>query len=327
MRGDTDFSLTKNFDRWHEGGVRFVFGYDAKPNLVKMAGGIDDSDYAELIRKADDAFAPKARRAKQPRVKQGIVKERGYRNLVLEREDLAEFDYQPTTTGRPYRMIALRKNILEERGQVCLGHCERYFFYVTNDRTLSPAQVVREANSRCNQENLRLAAQERCPRSARAREHPHGQLGVHGHRLPGLDAQGVVRPHAPDQRSLASSARGRARTPTPDGVPDLRPVPDADPRAGRPDRAPLAPARAGMAARPAYALPPPRRSRIARACPTHWGPGRSASTENHLPRIARQHADITDQAAARARPEGHDRPPPVSSSPPPVGEGECLIEA
>ncbi len=29
LRRDTDFSLTKNFDRWTEDGVRFVFGYDS----------------------------------------------------------------------------------------------------------------------------------------------------------------------------------------------------------------------------------------------------------------------------------------------------------
>ena len=32
LRGDTDFSLTANFDRWTEQGVKFVFGYDAHPN-------------------------------------------------------------------------------------------------------------------------------------------------------------------------------------------------------------------------------------------------------------------------------------------------------
>jgi hypothetical protein len=154
LRGDTDFSLTRNFDRWDDDGVRFVFGYDAKPNLVDKAREIEESDYAELLRRADEAFKPKRRRAKQPRVKQAIVEERGYRNLVLEREDLAEFDYQPRRTRRPYRIIVLRKSILEEKGQVCLGHCERYFFYVTNDRSLTPEQVVREANHRCNQENL-----------------------------------------------------------------------------------------------------------------------------------------------------------------------------
>lgn len=51
-------------------------------------------------------------------------------------------------------MIVLEKNIVEERGQQCLGNTVRYFFYVTNDRELTKEQVVAEANERCNQEDL-----------------------------------------------------------------------------------------------------------------------------------------------------------------------------
>jgi hypothetical protein len=39
-------------------------------------------------------------------------------------------------------------------GQLCLETNYRYFFYVTNDRSLTAQQVVAEANGRCNQENL-----------------------------------------------------------------------------------------------------------------------------------------------------------------------------
>ncbi|MCA1703010.1 MAG: transposase, partial [Actinobacteria bacterium] len=55
---------------------------------------------------------------------------------------------------RDYRVVALRKNISVERGDNVL-FCEyRYFFYITNDRNLSADEVVAEARSRCNQENL-----------------------------------------------------------------------------------------------------------------------------------------------------------------------------
>ena len=87
-------------------------------------------------------------------MKERKVRERGYRNLVLEAEHLAEFDYQPSSTEKTYRMVVLRKTILEERGQVCMGTLTRYHFYITNDRDLTPEQVVREANDRCNQERL-----------------------------------------------------------------------------------------------------------------------------------------------------------------------------
>jgi hypothetical protein len=48
LRGDTDFSLTANFDRWDDEGVRFVFGYDAKANLVDLAEDQPDDLYREL---------------------------------------------------------------------------------------------------------------------------------------------------------------------------------------------------------------------------------------------------------------------------------------
>lgn len=153
LRGDTDFSQTEYLDAWHEDGVRFVFGYDARKNLVKQADALDQAEYTRLQRGAEQAFAGK-RRAKQPRVKEQIVRDRGFKNLVLSHEDLAEFDYQPTKTTRPYRVIALRKTIREERGQLCLDTHVRYFFYITNDRNMSAKQVVREANDRCNQERL-----------------------------------------------------------------------------------------------------------------------------------------------------------------------------
>lgn len=75
-------------------------------------------------------------------------------DVCLAREDLAEFEHRPKSAKRSYRIIVLRKTIVEERGQMCLGQDYRYFFYVTNDRTMTPEQVVHEANDRCNQENL-----------------------------------------------------------------------------------------------------------------------------------------------------------------------------
>lgn len=153
LRGDTAFSQTAHFDRWDDDGVRFVFGFDAYRPMIERAKDIDDSEYRKLVRKAEEVFEGRER-AKQPRVKEQIVKERGYHNLRLEREDVAEFEHQSNKCKRPYRFIALRKTIVEERGQRCLDQTHRYFFYVTNDRRMTPAEVVREANRRCNQENL-----------------------------------------------------------------------------------------------------------------------------------------------------------------------------
>lgn len=154
LRGDTDFSQTKYFDRWDDDGVRFVFGYDASKPMVARADAVEEAEYRELVRHADEVHAARTQRAQQPWIKEQIVHERGYLNLCLAREDLAEFEHRPTRASRAYRFIVLRKTIVEERGQLCLGQDFRYFFYVTNDRTMTPEQVVHEANARCNQENL-----------------------------------------------------------------------------------------------------------------------------------------------------------------------------
>jgi hypothetical protein len=152
LRGDTDFSLTEHLDRWDDDCVSFVFGYDACASLVARAE--DDAqltqEYQELCRHATSCFA----RAHQPKVKEQIVRERGYKNIRLVSEDVAEFEYQPTRCKRPYRVIVLRKNLSVERGEDVLFDEIRYFFYITNSTAHDPADIVKEANERCNQENL-----------------------------------------------------------------------------------------------------------------------------------------------------------------------------
>jgi len=153
LRGDTDFTMAAHLDRWTDAGVRFVFGYDAHPSFVNQAKSLGDREYRELVRKADQAFV-KRPRAKQPRIKEEIVKQRGYRNLQLLEEDTAEFEHRPAKAKRSYRIVVLRKLILEERGQQILDLNYRYFFFVTNHRKLPQKQVIAESNGRCNQENL-----------------------------------------------------------------------------------------------------------------------------------------------------------------------------
>jgi hypothetical protein len=152
LRGDTDFSMSAHLDRWDEAGVRFVLGHDANPPFVRRADGLHPGEFAELCRKADAVFSSK--RAKPHRFKEEIVRARGYLNKRLVAEDTAEFEHKPHRAKRSYRIVVLRKLIEEERGQLSVGTNFRYFFYVTNDRSLSQQEVVAESNNRCNQENL-----------------------------------------------------------------------------------------------------------------------------------------------------------------------------
>jgi hypothetical protein len=153
LRGDTDFALTAHFDRWTKEGVRFAFGMDAMPNLVKIAESLDRRLWRVLRRRKRQSLS--GQRRKRPKnVKEKIVIERGYRNIRLQREHVAEFNYRPTKCKRSYRVVVLRKSVSVEEGQVRLFDDIRYFFYITNMNDLGAAEVVWFCNNRCNQENL-----------------------------------------------------------------------------------------------------------------------------------------------------------------------------
>jgi hypothetical protein len=153
LRGDTDFSQTEHLDRWDDQGVQFVFGMDAMANLVAMADGLPEGLWKPLTRPAKYEVQTEPRQRRE-NVKERIVKERRYKNIRLQSEHVAEFDYRPTKCRKTYRVVVLRKNLSVERGEQVLFDDIRYFFYVTNDRTSSAAQIVGQANQRCNQENL-----------------------------------------------------------------------------------------------------------------------------------------------------------------------------
>lgn len=161
FRGDTDFSLTEHFDRWTEDEREFVFGMDAHRAFVARAREIPEKAWRRLSRrkrahrgKVGTKATPS--RLRPANVKEGIVFEREYENVVLEREDITEIEYRPGKAKRSYRMIVLRKTIAVAKGQLRLRDEIRYFFYVTNvpKSELSTTEVVFEAHARCNQENV-----------------------------------------------------------------------------------------------------------------------------------------------------------------------------
>jgi hypothetical protein len=152
VRGDTDFSSTPYLDGWDEK-VRFVLGYDARPNLVAIAESLADSDWKRLERPAKYTVET-CERPRPANVKDQIVRERGYKTYRLTCEHVAEFDYRPSACSKAYRMVVVRKNISVEKGENVLLPEIRYFFYITNDRKARPAEIVFTANKRCDQENL-----------------------------------------------------------------------------------------------------------------------------------------------------------------------------
>ena len=82
--------------------------------------------------------------------------EKEYKNKRLEKEFIAEFDYQPVACDRQYRMVVLRKEVSVSKGQLKLFDESPYFFYITNlPKQTSPTRAsVRQSNKRCDQENI-----------------------------------------------------------------------------------------------------------------------------------------------------------------------------
>jgi len=154
MRGDTKFAQTKYLDRWDEAqDIRFIFGYEANGALKTRADELPAHAY-RLLNRPPRYEVKTAPRQKPERVKPEIVRERGYENIELLEERVAEFAYRPVACRKSYRMVVLRKRVGVAKGQLRLFEEYRYFFYITNDRTMTAEEVVFSANDRCDQENL-----------------------------------------------------------------------------------------------------------------------------------------------------------------------------
>ena len=154
MRGDTRIAQTKHLDGWDAAGdIRFVFGYEASPSLQARADQLPAGSY-RLLNRPPRYPVQTTPRQKPDRVKAEIVRRRGYENIELLEEMVAEFNYRPLACRRSYRMIVLRKRVGVDKGQLRLFEEYRYFFYITNHRTMTAEEVVFSANDRCDQENL-----------------------------------------------------------------------------------------------------------------------------------------------------------------------------
>lgn len=153
LRGDTAFTQAPRLDEWDHRGVRFVLGLRITPSLENQLVELSEKEWKPLER------PPKYQVQTQPRgrpdnVREQVIKKNGYLNLTLEQEEVVSFLYRPSSCRKTYRLVVVRKTIRQERGERLLLPEVRYFAYLTNDQEISPAEVVFEANQRCEQEKL-----------------------------------------------------------------------------------------------------------------------------------------------------------------------------
>jgi len=150
LRGDSDYSLTKHFDKWNENQVTFTFGYDAFKNLIEIGKSKTGRAWKRIYRQTIEG---RTLREKKKRYKEQKVIEREYLNRRLKREYVCEVEYKPGNCKNTYRLIILKKVIKVSKGYLNLGPEIRYFFYITNDWDKTPEEVVKFIRERCNHEN------------------------------------------------------------------------------------------------------------------------------------------------------------------------------
>ena len=151
FHGDTDFSETQHLDRWDADDVRFVFGYDASPNLIALADavprGMDAVDYllayevqTEPRQRAGEC---EGRHRRGARLQEFAPGGRGGRRVSISARGVA----------RRCRMVVVRRMCRWSKATtacwISIG-----ILYLTDDQDMAAAQVVFLANDRCQRGSL-----------------------------------------------------------------------------------------------------------------------------------------------------------------------------
>lgn len=84
LRGDSDFMQTWKLDEWDDaGGVTFIFGADARKPMIARAEALPESAWRRLARPAKYPVKTSPR-ARPDNVKEQVVREKGFKNFVLQ---------------------------------------------------------------------------------------------------------------------------------------------------------------------------------------------------------------------------------------------------
>jgi len=153
LRGDSDFSLTKEFDGWDDQGMMFLFGYDAHANLIEQAEALPSRDWQWRGRPPTYEIKTQPR-IRPDNIKQEIVEQRGFEHIETVYEEVASFRYRPTACRKTYRMTVVRKHLEITKGGQWLRDEIRYFFYITNDWMSPATELVLFYDERGGQEHL-----------------------------------------------------------------------------------------------------------------------------------------------------------------------------
>jgi hypothetical protein len=158
VRADSDFDRRDVREACEAEGAWFAFVAREASNRLAWAEAIPESAWKPFRTRAHrDSQARRgftARRKKHNR-RRRRARARGYTDLKLVRQWVAEIPWTPPGSEKNYRMILRRQRIEQSEGQKYLFDFYRYRYVVTNlPNSWSAEEVIDATYQRCDQENV-----------------------------------------------------------------------------------------------------------------------------------------------------------------------------
>jgi hypothetical protein len=154
VRGDSAFARQDIFDVCDQRGWNFAMVSPTQSNFAELADSLPQRCWRPFRAAAGRSSSGPRRRKRGVNRRRRCARRRGKRDLKLEKQWIAELDYQPARSQRAYRLV-VRRQRLEESEQGELFELWRYRYVITNlPRSVTTEQVVRETYRRCDQENV-----------------------------------------------------------------------------------------------------------------------------------------------------------------------------
>lgn len=158
VRGDSAFARQDIFDACERQGMCFAIVSPEQSNFLALAESLEERLWkpfrGDLGSASSGEDRQKPRRKRGRNVRRRRARQRGKRDLKLERQWLAEFDYRPARSSTTYRLL-IRRQRIEESQQGELFELWRYRFVLTNlPKSVSTQEAVRQTYRRCDQENV-----------------------------------------------------------------------------------------------------------------------------------------------------------------------------
>lgn len=162
VRADSDFDRKDMREACEKNNAFFAFVGRAHEGRPEAAMALPDETFVPFRTRAQRQRDERRRTSRRPRPgarkpnrRRQRARERGYKELRLVGQEIAETTYQPHGSNKRYRLIIRRQVIEHRKGQRYLFHDYRYRYVVTNlPASVSAEQVIDHTYQRCDQENL-----------------------------------------------------------------------------------------------------------------------------------------------------------------------------